>query len=67
MVIQTEARERLNALREYRTEKEYLDKLWTMRRAEAPKFKRLNKIGWPIKRAEDIAANVTSIRKGKRA
>lgn len=47
LIISTEAREELNALTVGRTPDGYVDEVWKLRKAEAPKVRRARSLSWP--------------------
>ncbi len=66
MIIPTESRAQLAAIREGLTEAEYVDAIWRRRLAEHRILRaRKPSPSWPIVRAADLPANVMPMRKRK--
>lgn len=65
MIIPTEARATLAAIRYGKTEAEYRADIWKRRLTEHP-TKQRSRWNWPIKWAEAAASNVTPIKRKAR-
>lgn len=67
MIIPTEARATMVALRQGRTLAQFLDEMWSRRRAEKPPGRITSKGKWPFNRdAQTDTNNVTEIRPRKK-